>query len=389
MTRIGPVRRGALLVTGLLAAAGGSLATTTASQAADTGTPAPTATTAAAQRTTVRFAVDGCHRCQVRLYQAREGRRGVWQSHQHRVRDGVVAFNIPTRRTHGMSVSVLPPWERHGIPTGYVTMVAFRYAGEEVGSTVTRRATRTKHRASGCWAGTDLTGVTMPLKVRKVRVQGTTGETTGSIAWTPRTQEWWRPMLRAGDGILGAQDIIPCRPAAHHAPAQRQAAPRTDLTLRIRGCDRCTVQLQHAIDGEAEHVWTSRQQRVGADHRVVFDLRTARTHGLSFVLRAPWGGDTGAVPNMVTRYAGHRVGRVVHRVAARHARRAEGCWAGTRAASARLRFQVDRVRARTLEGRPTKAPLVYSRHTLPSWKPMVRTYRGTIGNQDAFYCERP
>lgn len=389
MTRIGPVRRGALLVAGLLAAAGGSLATTTASQAADAGTAVSIATTAAAPRTTVSFMVDGCARCQIRLYQARDGRRGVWQSHQHRVRDGVVAFNVPTRRTHGMSVSVLPPWERHGIPTGYATMVAFRYAGEEVGSTVTRRETRSKHRASGCWAGTDLAGVTMPLKVRKVRVRGTTGETTGSIAWTPRSQEWWRPMLRTGDGILGAQDIIPCQPAARPTPAQRQAVPRTRLTLGVRGCDRCTVQLQHAIDGEAEHVWTSPERRVGADHHVAFRLRTRLTHGLSFVLRAPWEGNTGAVPNMVTRYAGHRVGAVVHREAARHARRAEGCWAGTSSAAARLSFQVDRVRVRTLDGRPTKAPLAYSRHTLPSWQPMVHTHKGTIANQDAFYCERP
>jgi hypothetical protein len=30
-----------------------------------------------------------------------------------------------------------------------------------------------------------------------------------------------------------------------------------------------------------------------------------------------------------------------------------------------------------------------SSRTLPSWKPMVRTYKGTIGNQDAFYCNQP
>ena len=171
-------------------------------------------------------------------------------------------------------------------------------------------------------------------------------------------------------------------------PAQRQAAPRTSLTLVIRGCDRCTVQLQHAIQGGSE-VWTSRLRRVGNDHQVTFHPRTALTAGLSFVLRAPWEGNTGAVPNIVTRYAGHRVGSVVHRYGARHARRAEGCWAGTRADTARLRFQVDRVRVRTLDGHWTKAPLAYSRRTLPSWKPLVRTYKGTIGNQDAFYCQRP
>ncbi len=182
---------------------------------------------------------------------------------------------------------------------------------------------------------------------------------------------------------------VPSPGEARPAPAQRQAAPRTSLTLVVRGCDRCSVQLVHAIDGEAEHVWTSHRRRVGPDHRLVFHVLTSRTHGLSFVLDAPWAGNTGAVPNMVTRYAGHRVGTVVHRPGARHARRAEGCWAGTGAGAARLTFRVDRVRVRTVDGHRAKAPLAYSRHTLPSWQPMVRTYRGTIGNQDAFYCERP
>lgn len=176
---------------------------------------------------------------------------------------------------------------------------------------------------------------------------------------------------------------------ARPAPAQRQAVDRTSLTLVVRGCDRCTVRLQHAIDGEADHVWTSRARRVGADHRVVFDVRTARTHGLSFVLDAPWAGNTGAVPNLVTRYAGHAVGTVVDRSDARQGKRAAGCWAGTRADSARLAFQVDRVRVRTVDGHRAKAPLAYSVPTLRSWKPYVRTYRGTIGNQDAFYCTRP
>lgn len=176
---------------------------------------------------------------------------------------------------------------------------------------------------------------------------------------------------------------------AHPAPALRQAAHRTSLTLVVRGCDRCTVQLQHAIDGAGDNVWTSHARRVGADHQVVFSLRTARTHGLSFVLRAPWAGNTGAVPNIVTRYAGHRVGSLVHRGDARHARRAEGCWAGTGAETARLVFRVDRVAVRTVDGHRAKAPLAYSPHTLQSWKPFVRAYRGTIGNQDAMYCERP
>jgi hypothetical protein len=169
----------------------------------------------------------------------------------------------------------------------------------------------------------------------------------------------------------------------------RQAAPRTILTLVFQKCDSCSVTLQHAIDGGGDTVWTSRSRTVGADHLVTFRVPTRLTHGLSFVLDAPWAGSAGAVPNLVTRYAGHEVGSAVDRHDARTGRRAEGCWAGTRAHAATLRFRVDRVRAETPDGQPTTIPLAYSVRTLPSWRPMLRTYKGTIANQDALYCESP
>ena len=136
-------------------------------------------------------------------------------------------------------------------------------------------------------------------------------------------------------------------------------------------------------------MWTSREQRVGGDHHAVFHVLTSRTQGLSFVLTAPWEGDTGAVSNIVTRYAGHKVDSHVSRAAARSAGHAEGCWAGTTLDEVRLDFHVSRVRAKTLDGHRTHIPLAYATHTMSSWKPSVKTFKGTIGNQDAFWCTRP
>lgn len=180
------------------------------------------------------------------------------------------------------------------------------------------------------------------------------------------------------------------QPAGAALPADTPAAPQptTALTLHVTGCPRCSVGLQHAVDGNP-NVWTSKFKRIGADHVVTFQVRTRRTHGLSFVLRAPWQGDTGAVPNLVTRYAHHAAGTTVSRTQARHARRAEGCWAGTAADATTLAFHVSRVHARTMTGEPTYLPLAYATHTLRSWQPMTRTFKGTIGNQDAFYCTKP
>ena len=171
-------------------------------------------------------------------------------------------------------------------------------------------------------------------------------------------------------------------------PATRATStPHTSVVLHVTGCDRCFIAAQHAIDGQLK-VWTSPTKRVGSDHRVTFDARTSRTHGMSFIIEAPWEGNTGAISNIVTRYAGHSGGSFVTRAAARDADRATGCWAGTTAGRVRLDFQVARVPGKTLDGRPTQIPLVYATHSLSSWQPMVKTFKGTIGNQDAFYCTR-
>ena len=164
--------------------------------------------------------------------------------------------------------------------------------------------------------------------------------------------------------------------------------PTTKLRVHVTGCDACSLQLQHAVNGKA-HVWTSSRQRIGADHVAAFTVRTSRTHGLSFVIRAPWEGNTGAVSNIVTRYSGQSIDHHVTRFEARRGRRAEGCWAGTTSPVMRLDFHVARVAGKTLDGQPTHLPLAYATHVMSSWKPMVKTFKGTIGNQDAFYCTKP
>ncbi len=114
--------------------------------------------------------------------------------------------------------------------------------------------------------------------------------------------------------------------AATGSAATGASGPRhTTLRVHVAGCDRCTVQLQHAISGKPG-VWTSRARTIGPEHRD--EVR-------------------------------------------------------------RLSFRVARVRARTLDGHRTRIPLTYASHSMSSWKPVVKTYKGTIGNQDAFYCTKP
>lgn len=176
--------------------------------------------------------------------------------------------------------------------------------------------------------------------------------------------------------------------AASSTSPARASTPHTRLHVHVAGCDRCSIALQQAVSGHLR-AWTSKPHVVGSDHVTTFTMRTAHTHGLSFVIRAPWEGNTGAVTNIVTRYRSQQVGDAVTFKEARHGRRAEGCWAGTTLGTARLDFRVARVAARTLDGKPTQIPLAYASHSLSSWKPMVTTFKGTLGNQDAFWCTRP
>jgi hypothetical protein len=166
----------------------------------------------AAARTTLTFTVDDCEGCEVQLVNARSTLDAdvvhVWESRTKEVRDGEVTFRIPTRRTWGMSATVIAPWEGF---TGYRTTVAWRYNGERVGDTVTLEEAVTKKKASACWEGVRSREVVVPLVVEKVRVPGQRKEVDGSIAFVPTTTSWLPPMREAHEGVLGSQDVNICR----------------------------------------------------------------------------------------------------------------------------------------------------------------------------------
>lgn len=205
------------MTTNLLGRATAVLATITlglglaaATPAADATTSAPTR--AAVAKTTITFEMPGCDGCSVSLMQARWDRTakyGVryWDTGDKTVVDGVVSYTVPTKHTKGMSMTVTAPWEGH---TGYVTTVAFRYGGKQVGDEVGFAEARSKSMASACWAGTDLDEITIPLTVRKVWVEGVRHHVRGSIAYASVTQDWMVPMRQVWDGVMGSQDVNVC-----------------------------------------------------------------------------------------------------------------------------------------------------------------------------------
>jgi len=169
---------------------------------------------AAPAKTTITFEVPDCEGCELSLTQARwddSATYGVrtWDGPEATVKDGKATVTVPSRRTWGMSVAVDAPWDGQ---LAAVTTVAFRYAGHDLGDEVTFADARDERKASACWEGTRRAEVTLPLAVRKVRVDGVHGRVDGSIAYVDRTEGWLQPMRRTYRGVLASQDVNVCGP---------------------------------------------------------------------------------------------------------------------------------------------------------------------------------
>lgn len=162
--------------------------------------------------TRVVVRVDDCDGCRVQLVSglATEdpAEPRLWASLEKEVRDGKVAFPVPSSRTSGLSITIDAPWEGH---LGYTTTVAVRYAGEQAGEQMTAEEAVTKNRASGCLEGTSRDRLVLPVHVEQVVVDGVHGEVPGTLAFLETALPWLSPMSPVADGVLGQQDVLVCR----------------------------------------------------------------------------------------------------------------------------------------------------------------------------------
>jgi hypothetical protein len=170
------------------------------------------------------------------------------------------------------------------------------------------------------------------------------------------------------------------------APAPGDAARTTLVTLHVDGCkDRCEVQLVQAFEGRT-YVWSSKRKNT-TDGVVRFRVPSRRTTGMSIELTPPWHRQN-YFPVVAVHYAGMSDGERVSAREAASSRRAYGCLEGTRRPRLRLDIQVDRFRSRGVTGDIVDTARVYSEETLPALAPLKRTLRGSLGGQEALYCER-
>jgi hypothetical protein len=189
-----------------------------------------------------------------------------------------------------------------------------------------------------------------------------------------------RPGSPASAGSADSADTADTGASRAH---RRAATSYTRVTLNIDTCSRCPVDLVQAIEGRGS-VWRSRTERV-KDGAVSFRVPTRRTHQMSFEINPRWS-VLNVVPNIVTRYHGIQVGDIVTDDVAPHKKRAAGCWAGTSARRITLDVRAVKFPARDLEGNPGFGLRAWFEPTMDSSGPMVPTFKGAIGNQDAFFC---
>ena len=158
--------------------------------------------------TTVTVDLSGCDRgCKVRLVQAHKDGIEVWSSPWRRATGGTRAFEVLTETTRGMTVQIRARWDADPVRTSEVVM---RYRDLAPGTPVGGRLARQQAKGSACFAGTSLPEYTLDVAVRKVKVWGADGSTTGTLAWTRTTQEAWRPMRKTPKGVLRTKDVTYC-----------------------------------------------------------------------------------------------------------------------------------------------------------------------------------
>ena len=122
---------------------------------------------AAVRKTTLTLKVNGCDGCVVQPVRATFGTTTevpVWRGKMKKVRNGSVHWTVATRRTVGMSFDINDP---KAVNVGAIPDIVVAYRGIAVGDRVPAGVAKHKKRATGCWAGTHKTSITLRVRVEQ------------------------------------------------------------------------------------------------------------------------------------------------------------------------------------------------------------------------------
>jgi hypothetical protein len=170
------------------------------------------------------------------------------------------------------------------------------------------------------------------------------------------------------------------------APVASAATGDTTITMKVTGCNGCTITPVQAITGAADS-WTGTPVKVSGG-QAVLTVPTTRTPGMSFNLEASWQVDINAMPVIVTQYQGRQPGQAVTKRQAMAARQATACWAGTADPAVTIRVTVRRVMLPAFPDgqKKTRVPLAWMVPTAQTTGGFSPTQKGVIAQQNAWYC---
>jgi len=172
------------------------------------------------------------------------------------------------------------------------------------------------------------------------------------------------------------------------AAPQAPAAGNTMITMKVTGCEGCTITPVRAIAGE-DAVWSGTAVKVKGG-KAVLTVPTAKTRGMSFNLEASWNVAINAMPVIVTQYEGTQPGQVVTKRQAMGLASATGCWAGTTEPAVTVRVTVRRVTMPAFppggKKKTTQVPLAWMVPTQSATGGFDTASKGVIAQQNAWFC---
>jgi hypothetical protein len=164
-----------------------------------------------------------------------------------------------------------------------------------------------------------------------------------------------------------------------------QAAGVTTITLKVVGCEGCTITPVWAITGQDPVTFASAEV---IDGQVFFAVPTPQTAGMSFNLTPKPNVSIDAEPVIVTQFKGVKPGTSVTRKMAKSAQQATACWAGTTQSAITLTVIVRRVLLPSFPNQAKKVsvPLAWFQPTAETTGGFGPTQKGVIAQQEAWYC---
>ena len=166
------------------------------------------------------------------------------------------------------------------------------------------------------------------------------------------------------------------------------ASPTTTITLKVTGCEGCTIGVQRAITGgnpskitpAKPTFWEGTSVKVKSGVATL-KVPTANTSGMSFTITAPWESGTNFVSNIVLGSA-LPAGSTVTSSQQAATTKATACWAGTAKTDVTIKVQV----AKASLGGGATAASAWATPTVATVGALADTTKGTLGNQEAYYC---